>query len=300
VDEGSGAGASGLRLPNWGSGSGERLDALGLDSEHDYDPFWRRCVELGVAPASHAPGMGWGSRRSVSSYMYNHIGSFAASMDATCKALFLGGVTRRFPQLSFGLLEGGVGWAVQLVADLVGHFEKRNVRAVQHLNPARIDVELLVKLFETYGAGRLRADLPGLRDSFTRLEPEPPDLDEWRALGAASEEELLELFVPRFYFGCEADDPTVAWAFAERLLPGGRRLRAMFSSDLGHWDVPDMGGILLEAHELVEYVQLSPADHRDLVVPNPSRFYPSGNPAFVHGTRVEAAADALLAEDAGR
>jgi predicted TIM-barrel fold metal-dependent hydrolase len=303
---GPGAGAAGAqpagdpRLPNWGSGSGERLDALGLDSEHDYDPFWRRCEELGVAPASHAPGMGWGSRRSISSYMYNHIGSFAASMDATCKALFLGGVTRRFPRLSFGLLEGGVGWAVQLVADLVGHFEKRNLRALQHLNPARIDVELLLKLFEAYGAGRLRADLPGLRDSFTRLEPEPPELDEWKALGAASEEELLELFVPRFYFGCEADDPTVAWAFAERLLPGGRPLRAMFSSDLGHWDVPDMGGILLEAHELVEDGHLSQADFRDFVFGNPVRFYTSGNRDFFRGTRVEAAAEALLAEDASR
>ena len=50
-----------------------------------------------MAPASHTPGMGWGSRRSVSSYMYNHIGSFAASMEAFCKSLFLGGVTRRFP-----------------------------------------------------------------------------------------------------------------------------------------------------------------------------------------------------------
>lgn len=74
-------------VPNWGSGSGERIDALGLDSEYDYDPFWRRCVELRVAPASHTPGMGWGSRRSISSYMYNHMGSFAASMDADRKSV---------------------------------------------------------------------------------------------------------------------------------------------------------------------------------------------------------------------
>ena len=87
--------------------------------------------------------------------MHNHVGSFAASMDATCKSLFFGGVTHRFPALSFGLLEGGVGWAVQLVHDLVGHFEKRNVRALQHLNPARIDVELVLKLFEAYGGGRV-------------------------------------------------------------------------------------------------------------------------------------------------
>ncbi|HEX2486423.1 MAG TPA: amidohydrolase family protein [Myxococcota bacterium] len=297
---GPGAQPQDPRLPNWGSGSGERLDGLGLDSEHDYDPFWRRCVELRVALASHAPGMGWGSRRSISSYMHNHVGSFAASMDATCKSLFFGGVTRRFPGLSFGLLEGGVGWAVQLVHDLVGHFEKRNVRALQHLNPSRIDVELVLKLFEAYGGGRLRADLAGLRDSFTRLEPAPPELDEWKALGATSEDELLELFVPRFYFGCEADDPTVAWAFAGRLLPGGRPLRAMFSSDLGHWDVPDMGEILLEAHELVEDGHLSEADFREFVFGNPVRFYTSGKRDFFRGTGVEAQAEALLAEDAGR
>ena len=40
----------------------------------------------------------------------------------------------------------------------------------------------MLKLFEAYGDGRFRADVPGLRESFTRLEPEPPELDEWKAL----------------------------------------------------------------------------------------------------------------------
>jgi predicted TIM-barrel fold metal-dependent hydrolase len=297
---GPGAAARDARLPNWGSGSGERIDALGLDSEHDYDPFWRRCQELGVAPASHTPGMGWGSRRSISSYVYNHIGSFGASMEAFCKALFLGGVTRRFPGLAFGLLEGGVAWACALLADLVGHFEKRSARAIHHLDPARIDTDLLMKLFAEYGGGRFRADLPGLRESFLRLEPEPPELDEWKALGAADEEELIELFVPRFYFGCEADDPTVAWAFDASRNPGGRRLRAMFSSDLGHWDVPDMGEILLEAHELVEDGHLEPADFRDFVFTNPVRFYTAVNAGFFRGTRVEAEAARVASAEPSR
>ena len=43
------------KLPNWGSGSGERLDCLGLDSAFDYDPFWRRCVELRVVPGLPHP-----------------------------------------------------------------------------------------------------------------------------------------------------------------------------------------------------------------------------------------------------
>ena len=32
----------------------------------------------------------------------------------------------------------------------------------------------------------------------------------------------------------------------------GTRLRPVFSSDLSHWDVPDMAGVLPEAFELVE------------------------------------------------
>jgi hypothetical protein len=286
------------KLPNWGSGSNERLDTLGLDSAYDYDPLWRRCVELGVAPATHTPGQGWGSRRSVSSYMYNHIGSFGASMEAVCKSLFLGGVTRRFPTLSFGLLEGGVAWACSLYADLVSHWEKRNAETIHHLDPARIDVDQLMKLFAEYGEGRFTADLEGLAESFTKLEPEPPTLDEWAACEIESREDIKELFEPRFYFGCEADDPMVTWAFNASVNPMNTRLRAMFSSDIGHWDVPDMAGVLAEAFELVEHGHLSDADFREFVCLNPARFYSSGNPDFFKGTRCEAAVAAVLAEEA--
>ena len=88
-----------------------RLDTLGYDSEYDYDPVWKSLVDLQLAPVFHTSGQGWGSRRSPTSYVYNHIGSFAASGEAVCKSLVLGGVTRRFPSLSFGIMEGGVGFA---------------------------------------------------------------------------------------------------------------------------------------------------------------------------------------------
>ncbi len=284
-------------VPNWGSGTHQRLDTLGLDSAHDYDPVWKRCVELGVSPASHTPGMGWGSRRSPSNYMYNHIGSFGASMEALCKSLFLGGVTRRFPELSFGLLEGGVGWACSLYADLLSHWEKRNRETIHHLDPARIDTGQLMELFAKYGDERFRADLDGLAQSFTKLEPEPPTLDEWAACEIDRAEEVRDLFVPHFYFGCEADDPMVAWAFNEKTNPLGAKLRAMFSSDMGHWDVPDMAGILAEAHELVEHELIDEDDFREFVFGNPVRFYTSVNPDFFVGTRCEDAAKRFLAED---
>jgi hypothetical protein len=283
------------RRPNWGSGSSERIDALGLDSEHDYDPVWAKCVELRVSPASHTPGMGWGSRRSVSNYMYNHIGSFAASMDAFCKALFLGGVTRRFPTLGFGFLEGGVAWACTLLADLVGHWEKRNARAIRSLDPARIDVPLLLRLVDEYGDARFKAHRGALETAFAKLEPPPPTIDELAACGIERAEDIGDLFVPRFYFGGEADDPTVAWAFDDRVNPFGAKLRAMFSSDLGHWDVPDMGGIVAEAYELVERRLLGEEEFRDFVFANPVRFYTRANPDFFRGTRCEGAAARVVA-----
>jgi predicted TIM-barrel fold metal-dependent hydrolase len=279
----------GARLPNWGSGAGERIDCLGLDSAYDYDPFWRRCIELRVVPASHTPGMGWGSRRSVSSYMANHIGSFGASMEAQCRSLFMGGVTHRFPQLAFGLLEGGVSWACQLYADLIGHWEKRNARSIHHLDPARIDTALVAKLFADYGDAHFHANVPGLMEAFTRLEPEPPFLDEWEACGIRRAQDVRDKFVPSFYFGCEADDAGVALAFDARVNPLGAKLNAMFSSDLGHWDVPDMTGILGEAFELVEHGLIDARAFRDFVFENPMRFYTRLNPDFFEGTRVEAA-----------
>lgn len=135
------------------------LDTYGLDSEHDYDPFWAKCVELKVAPTAHSSGRGWESRRSVSNFCYNHIGHFAAAQEALCKSLFMGGVTRRFPALKFAFLEGGVGWACNLYADLIGHWKKRNSEGMQNYNPANLDRKLLVDLYSRYGgklvAGRL-------------------------------------------------------------------------------------------------------------------------------------------------
>ena len=87
------------------------FDMLGLDSEYDYDPVWAKCVELGVSPTFHSGSRGIGLRVSPTNFVYNHIGHFAAASEAVCKAMFMGGVTRRFPTLKMGFLEGGVGWA---------------------------------------------------------------------------------------------------------------------------------------------------------------------------------------------
>jgi predicted TIM-barrel fold metal-dependent hydrolase len=268
------------------------LDTYGIDSDHDYDPFWRRCIELGVSPATHTQGNGWGSRRSPTNWVYNHIGHFAATGEALCKSLFLGGVTRRFPQLRIAMLEGGVGWACSLYSDLVAHWDKRNLRAIrENLDPDLLDQAAFQRLAVEYGPvgaasrERIRGAVlttPG----HERNRPSDADLDEFAALGIESAEEIRDLFVPNFYFGCEADDPMNVVAFQTRLWPFGARLNAMYGSDIGHFDVPEMSDVLHEAHELVEAGAMTDEQFRDFVWTNPVRFYTDANPGFFDGTVV--------------
>jgi predicted TIM-barrel fold metal-dependent hydrolase len=271
------------------------LDTYGIDSAYDYDPVWRRCVELGVNPTFHTGGMGWGSRNSISSYMYNHIGHFAAAGDATCKSLFLGGVTRRFPELRFAFLEGGVAWACALFSDLIGHWEKRNAEAIQNYDPARLDLNVFHDYFERYAETRFETGLETLQSATGGLTPaaERDGIDEFAACGIERVEDFLDLFVTPFYFGCESDDPMNAWAFAQTVNPLGAQLGAIFSSDIGHWDVPVLADVLWEAYEGVRDGVVSEEDFRRFTFSNPVRFWTSGRPDFFDGTRVEQAARAL-------
>jgi hypothetical protein len=78
--------------------------------------------------------------------MYNHTGHYAAAGEAVCKALFMGGVTRRFSTLQCAFLEGGVGWAADLYAGLIARWEKRNPQALANYNPANLETESLMPL----------------------------------------------------------------------------------------------------------------------------------------------------------
>jgi predicted TIM-barrel fold metal-dependent hydrolase len=115
-----------------GAGSDVWYDVLGIDSPYDYDPVWAKCVELKFAPTFHSSSSGQGLRNSPSNFVYNHIGHFAAAGHAVAKGIFLGGVTRRFPELRFAFLEGGVGWGCQLFGDLVEHWERRRTGVEAH------------------------------------------------------------------------------------------------------------------------------------------------------------------------
>lgn len=266
------------------------MDTFGADSPHDYDPVWRRCLELGVSPAFHSAGMGWGSRASPSSYVFNHIGNFAAAGEAICRALLLDGVPRRYPRLRFAFLEGGVGWAATLYADAIGHFSKRNAESVQTYNPNAIDRDELLSLFREYGDGRISSRLNELDDGLWPIA-DPAErkegIDEFAASGIQRVEDIRDVFRRSFFFGCEADDPTNAAAFDARRNPMNARLNAIFSSDIGHWDVPDNRAVLAEAFELVEKGMLTEEDFRDFTFANAVSLYTGTNPDFFKGTVLE-------------
>jgi hypothetical protein len=191
-----------------------------------------------------------------------------------------------------------------LYADLIGHWEKRNRQAIESTNPSKLDLGRLLEYARKYGSGAV-ADAVGRGeglegDSNSKLTGGVEDLDDYFRCKIEKKEDIRDLFIPRYYFGCEADDPINAWAFSRKANPLGARLNALFSSDIGHFDVPDMAEVVPEAYELVEHGLITDDDFRDFMFTNAVRFWGEVNPDFFKGTVVEKAAAEVLAQGAPR
>lgn len=264
------------------------VDALGLESEHNYDEVWRYCEDHGIAPTLHSPGMGWGSRGALTNFMHNHVGHFAAAGEATARSLLFAGVPVRFPRLRFAFLEGGVAWGAALYSQFAGNFEKRNGRAIDHYDPRHIDVELVESLMRQYGTEAMRAHLDELQQALSPLssllDPAP---DEFADSGFESVEHIGEVFARSLFFGCEGDDPMNAVATERFYRPLGTRINALYGSDVGHWDVRDIRDVLPEAYELVDHKIFDPADFKRMVFDSPVRLWTGNNRGFFEGTVVE-------------
>jgi hypothetical protein len=158
---------------------------------------------------------------------------------------------------------------------------------------------LFVDLCRRYGGpifeGRLNEALRwGASAGLSSTLEDPAMLDEFAPCGISDKRDIKDLFVPHFYFGCEADDPTTAWAFDTKKNPYEARFNAIFSSDIGHWDVVDMRDVTAEAYELVEHGLLNEDEFRDFTFANVARMRCSMNPDFFKGTIVEGEVAKLL------
>src|SRR5581483_2154015 len=269
-------------------GKGYWIDSLGLDSAYDYDPVWQKFTDLKLAVTTHGGSLGWVNRTSPTSYVANHLGHFAQGNQTACRGLFMGGVTARFPQLRFAFLEGGIGWACTLYTDLIAHWQKRSRAAIQVMDPAKFDAAELGRILEEYGYSHATVEAI-LKDHVDPHEPYQQQSylserdrqgDDFWAVPINSVEDITKLFVERFYFGCEADDPTTAWAFEKSGKPAPRPI---FSSDISHFDVPDMTLVLEEAWELVEDGLIDEAAFEQFTFSNAVRLHTAANPDFFKG-----------------
>ena len=276
------------------------IRSLTIDSPYDYDPVWQKCMELGVSVACHTGSRERGGRRgSPTNFVFNHIGSFGNGSEFFCRSMFMGGVTRRFPKLRFSLLEGGAAWGCDLYNAIMEHWEKRNLKAMmENLDPARLDMDLMVRMFEKYGNSYLTPEkMKGYRSTANaRTDEDPATLDDWKALKIERAEDIRDLFVDSFYFGCEADDRMSAVAFNPRLNHFDAKIKAIFGSDIGHWDVLDATRVVNEAYALVEEELITSEDFKEFVFTNNVTLHTDMNPNFYKGTVIEREVDRLLAE----
>jgi len=203
----------------------------------------------------------------------------------------LGGVRRRFPELRFGFLEGGVG-------DLIEHWERRSTGALERMHPDKLDRAKLMSLVEKYGyddiaaALRERGGLPDPEQAY--LTGNVENIDDFSACEMTRKEDWVELYAKPYYFGCEADDRMNATAFGHNN-PFGAKLNAIFSSDIGRFDVIDMRHPLPEAYKLVEDGHITSDDFRAFTFSNAVKLWGTQNPRFFVGTRVAKEAAAVLA-----
>jgi predicted TIM-barrel fold metal-dependent hydrolase len=281
-------------------------DTYGLDSLYDYDPVWAKCVELGVAPTFHTPGYGF-TRASLTNWMANHVGVFAAGGEGITRALFMGGVPHRFPTLRFGVMEGGVGFATTLYSDLIAHWKKRNRNNILKYDPRNLDMTVFRGLFAKYGNAAVLKRLDRLGKSEWAFKADSlaqsaegdvnsRGLDEFAKCGIERKEDFKDLYAKRFFFGCEADDPINIWAFNDKVNPMRVKLKAILASDIGHFDVTDITEIAEEAYEAVEHGLMSEEDFKAYSFTNPVDLWAAGNPDFFKGTIVEKAVSGYLSK----
>jgi predicted TIM-barrel fold metal-dependent hydrolase len=278
------------------------LDTFGLDSDIDYDPVWQRFQDHGFAVTAHG-GMTLPPNvySSITSFTYNHMGSFVQMMYPLAKSLYLGGVTARFPQLPIAFLECGVAWACAMLHDLVEHWEKRSREGVEWTNPANIDLSQMEGLMREHAG-----DFPDLEDRFAELiaplanpVTTPECLDEWVHVAVEKVTDIRDRFVDSLYFGCEADDRTTAFAFSPANAFSAT-LKVVLSSDIGHWDVRDMHRVLPHACSLVEEGLLTPEQFADFTFRFPMQLHTAVNPDFFEGTAVAGAVRDALGHERGR
>jgi hypothetical protein len=168
---------------------------------------------------------------------------------------------------------------------------------MEQLDPENYNLDRVMELIDEYGGEKVAPHSDAIREFLARPSGQPEELDDFKACGIERAEDIRDLFAPRFFFGCEADDPMMANAFNRKANPFGAAIHAVMGSDIGHWDVVDSEEIVEEAYELVERGAVTKEDFREFAFVNPVRLYAAQNPDFFKGSRVEGEVEKLKTTD---
>jgi hypothetical protein len=264
-------------------------DTIALDSPYDYEPLWKRCVELGVGLVAHSAADA--GRIAPPSAISPTTTSATCRIEPAPRAGRFWGLVHRY-QASI-LASWKASWACQMCLDLIEHWEKRRRAGLQY--PSATKVAELHQLIDRYGDQRLKANSDAIMNHLDVFRPDcsveelsRPEhvVDDFEAAGINSKEDVRAVFSGNFYFGCEADDRATMWAFDPRM---GVRLRPVFSSDFTHFDVPDFREVIPEAFEMVEKGFVTEQDFREFTFTNAARLHTRNNPDFFKSTVVEQA-----------
>ena len=174
----------------------------------------------------------------------------------------------------------------------------RRMTNLERMDPAKLDRKLLMELVVKYGYDDM-AEALRARDGYPNPEAHltggRAELDDFAACKITRKEDWLDLYARPYYFGCEADDRMNVCAFS-RANPFGAQLNAIYSSDIGHFDVIDMRDPLPEAWKLVEDGLITEDNFRAFTFANAVRLWGAQNPRFFEGTVVANEAAAVLTE----
>ena len=262
------------------------IDAYGIDSPHDYDPFWKRVVDLQTVPlACHSPSMGFSDRASSSNYMFNHCGHFAASGRSAGEVAVLRGRHQPLPPIARRIARRGVAVGVRLYGDLVARWKKRGGAQHGPAQPRQHRPGPLCRVDRDYGSDLARFAPTNRRRRWApaatrtrRLRPQ------WSAHRRRNSRPVLQ----QLLLGLRGRRSARRDRLRSAGQPLGARVPAIMGSDIGHWDVPDFSEPLEEAWELVEHGLLDEEQFRDFVFTNQVKLY-GVDPDFFRGTVIESA-----------
>ena len=218
-------------------------------------------------------------------------------------SLFLGGVTRRFPELRFAFLEGGVAWACAPATPTCSATGRSATprRASPTTTRAALDRAALRELFEReYAPALPRRALDDCSSATARALHDPDEparaLDEFAALRhRARPRTCASCFARALLLRLRGRRSDERLGLRRAPQPARRAARARSSAPTSATGTcPTCARCSREAWELVEHGLISPDDFRAFVFDNPLELWTAANPDFFDGTRVEKAARAQI------